>query len=118
MKSAVNANIPSEGKEDEFPLVAKIVLGCFLLLMFGVCLFAFSILCKSISASPTQILILIMIAGSLVVLMYFIGLADPLFLKKNKNGALEQRRLTVTEQIIAVTAIVSLCTGVVLWHFH
>ena len=104
--------------DEKIPIEAKVMLWFCLLLVVGVCVFAFTILCKSISASPTQILILALIAGSIVVLLYFGVQTDPIFNKITEKGEVLIRRLTVTEQVIAIIATISLCAGVVLWFFH
>ena len=105
-------------EQKKIPLVAKVVLGFFLLLLVGLGLFVFAIHCKSQSYSTIEILILALIIGSFAVLFYFMTLANPMFMKKNTKGDLGIRRLSVFEQFIAVVAIIGICAGVALWYLY
>jgi hypothetical protein len=106
----------SSSEESRVSFIAKAVIGFYLLLIVGVGLLVFAVLCKLHSCSTTEFLILALIIGSIAVLIFIPRLASPV--KYDENGQVLLRRLTVNEQIIAVVAIISLCTGVVLWFFH
>lgn len=108
----------SSSEESDVPFIAKVVLCFFLLLLVGVGLFVFTVFCRFHNFSTTEVLILSLIIISLAVLWYFIIEARWFSPSKIINGQVLLRRLTVTEQIIAVVSLISLCIGVVLWFFH
>jgi hypothetical protein len=115
MDSAFSGDMSSVQDWKEFPLAAKTALGFYVLLI--ICMGIFAITITNPSASLIEILGLVLLFGGALCLFGFTGPLEISF-EINENGQIIGSRLTLSAQIIAVLAIISLFVGPVLYYLY